>query len=178
MLDLKNAQISYILLSSDNIKSLTSYLYSREYFLLDIKEYYQDKFGDSLLAFNSLDHNQLRNDCLHIMEHFDQDSIIVKYKDELTPVRIFRNGQERQLAILMFNTDSNNKSYIHEGLSFSFVDKQLYFFPKKKEDFKKGMIVECFSNNRWMERRVANVDVEFDKMYNLLMKYDKIRISI
>ena len=60
MLDLKNPQVSYVLLSSDNIRSLTSYLYSREYYLLDIKGYYEGKFEDSILAFTELDHNQLR----------------------------------------------------------------------------------------------------------------------
>jgi hypothetical protein len=178
MLDLKNPQVSYVLLSSDNIRSLTSYLYSREYYLLDIKGYYEGKFEDSILAFTELDHNQLRNDCLHIMDHFDQDCVIVKYKSESSPKKLFRDGQEKPLGIIMYNTDSNNKSYIHEGLSFSFIDKQLYYFPKKKEDFKQGMIVECFSNNKWIEKRVANVDIEFEKMYNLLMKYNKIRISV
>jgi hypothetical protein len=82
MLDLKNPQISYILVSSDNIRSLTSYLYSRDYYLLDIKGYYEGKFEDSIMAFTSLSSNELRNECVHILDHFNQECIIVKYKDE------------------------------------------------------------------------------------------------
>ena len=176
MLDLKNPQISYILVSSDNIRSLTSYLYSRDYYLLDIKGYYEGKFEDSIMAFTSLSSNELRNECVHILDHFNQECIIVKYKDETSARKIFRDGQERPLGILLYNTDSNNKSYIHDGLSFSFVEQQLYYFPNKKEDFKMGMVVEYFSNNKWIEKRVLNPETEFNKMYALLMKYNKIRI--
>ena len=78
----------------------------------------------------------------------------------------------------MYNTDSKNKSYIHGGLSFSFVEQQFYFFPIKREDFKIGMVVESLSNNKWIEKRVYNPDVEFEKMYGLLIKYNKIRIPV
>jgi hypothetical protein len=178
MLDLKNPEISYILVSSDNISALTSYLYSREYYLLDIKGYYDGKFEDSLIAFTNVSPDQIRQDCLHIMEYFHQDCIIVKYKDQTSAVKIFKDGQEKPMGILLYNTDSNNKSYIHNGLSFSFVEQQLYYFPNKKEDFKTGMIIEFFSNDKWQERKIYNLDSEFDKMYRLLMKYNKIRIAI
>jgi hypothetical protein len=178
MLDLKNPQISYILVSADNISALTSYLYSREYYLLDIKGYYDGKFEDSVMAFTNLSADEIRQDCLHIMDYFDQDCIIVKYKDQTSAVKIFKDGQEKPMGILLYNTDSNNKSYIHDGISFSFVEQQLYYFPKRKEDFKVGMIIECFSNNKWQERKIYNLDSEFDKMYKLLMKYNKIRIPV
>jgi hypothetical protein len=178
MLDLKNPKISYILVSSNDLKSLISYLYTREYYLIDIKGYYDGKFEDSLLAFTQLSSDELRRDCIHIMNHFDQDCIIVKYLDESTPRKIFRDGQEKPMGILLYNTDSNNKSYIHDGLSFSFVEKQLYVFPNSKGDFKNGMIVEYLSNNKWIERKVENLDIEYDKIYNLMIKYNKIRIPV
>jgi hypothetical protein len=178
MLDLKNPKLSYILVSSGDIRTLTSYLYSREYYLLDIKGYYEGKFEDSLLAFTELPPNELKRDCLHIMEFFNQDCVIVKYKDDNSAKKLFNDGQEKPLGILLYNTDSNNKSYIHDGLSFSFVEQQLYYFPNKKEDFKSGMIVECFSNNKWIEKKVQDPDNEFSKIYNLLIKYNKIRIPV
>jgi hypothetical protein len=178
MLNLKNEESSYILASADNISALTSYLYSIDYYILDIKGYYDGKFEDSILAFTNLDPDELRQDGLHIMEYFDQDCIIIKYKGQNSVVKLFKDGQEKPMGILLYNTDSNNKSYIHDGLSFSFVEQKLYFFPSKKEDFKVGMIIECFSNNKWNERKVYNIDSEFDKMYKLLMKYNKIRIAV
>lgn len=178
MLDLKNPQISYILVSSNDLKSLISYLYSREYYLIDIKGYYDGKFEDSLIAFTQLPAEELRKDCLHIMKFFDQDCIIVKYLNEVSPKKIFSDGQEKPLGILMYNTDSNNKSYIHDGLSFSFVEKQLYVFPNSKSEFKSGMIVEYFSNNKWIQKKVENVESEYDKIYSLMIKYNKIRIPV
>jgi hypothetical protein len=130
------------------------------------------------MAFTNLSPDEIRQDCLHIMDYFDQDCIIVKYKDQTSAVKIFKDGQEKPMGILLYNTDSNNKSYIHDGISFSFVEQQLYYFPKRKEDFKVGMIIECFSNNKWQERKIYNLDSEFDKMYKLLMKYNKIRIPV
>ena len=176
MLDLKSPQISFLLLSSDN--ALSSYLYSRDYYIIDIKEYYEGKFGDSILAFTSIESNELRRDSIHIMEHFGQECAIIKYKDDYSPKKIFRDGQERPMDIILYNTDSNNRSYILNGLSFSFIEEQQYYIPRKKDDFKVGMIVELFSNNKWIEKKVHNPEIEFEKMYALLMKYNKIRIPV
>jgi len=178
MIDLKNPELSYLLVSSDNLSALVSYLYSRDYYLVDIQGYYDGEFEDSILAFTNIDANDLRKDALHILDYFDQECAIVKYKNETTATKLFHDGQERPLGILLYNTDSRNKSYIHDGLSFSFVEQQMYFFPKKKEDFKIGMIIECFSNNKWIEKKVFNPDVEFQKMYGLLIKYNKVRIPV
>ena len=178
MLNLKDPNISYILISSDNINNLTSYLYSREYYLLDIKGYCHEKFENSLIAFSEMSNNDLRKDAIHIMTYFGQENLIIKYKDEVNPKRIYENGSEQPLGIIMYNTDIEKISYIYEGVSFSFVEQQLYYFPKKSYDFKTGMVVECFSNNKWVEKKVVNPELEFNKMYNLLMKYNKIRIPV
>ena len=82
------------------------------------------------------------------------------------------------MDIILYNTDSNNRSYILNGLSFSFIEEQQYYIPRKKDDFKVGMIVELFSNNKWIEKKVHNPEIEFEKMYALLMKYNKIRIPV
>ena len=176
MLDLKNPQISFLLLSSDS--ALSSYLYSRDYYIIDIKEYYEGKFENSILAFTSIESNELRRDSIHIMEHFGQECAIIKYKDDYSPIKIFRDGQERPMDVILYNTDSNNRSYILNGLSFSFIEEQQYYIPRKKDDFKVGMIVELFSNNKWIEKKVHNPETEFEKMYALLMKYNKIRIPV
>jgi hypothetical protein len=176
MLDLKNPQISFLLLSSD--RALSSYLYSRDYYIIDIKEYYDGKFEDSILAFTSIESNELRRDGIHIMEHFGQECAIIKYKDDYSPKKIFRDGQERSMDVILYNTDSNNRSYILNGLSFSFIEEQQYYIPVNKDDFKVGMIVELFSNNKWIEKKVHNPETEFEKMYALLMKYNKIRIPV
>jgi hypothetical protein len=82
MLNLKDPNLSYLLASADNVNSLISYLYSRNYHLLDIKGFYQGKFENSVLAFSGSSNNELRSDALHILRHFEQDCLIVKYRDE------------------------------------------------------------------------------------------------
>lgn len=178
MLNLKNPNLSFLLASAENLNSLVSYLYSRDYQLLDIKGYYQGQFENSVLAFTNLEANELRKDALHIMKHFNQECLIIKYKDETGAKKIFEDGGEKPLGILLYNTDSQNKSYIYDGLSFSFVEQQLYYFPNKKEDFKPGMVVEIFSANKWIEREVVDPEDEYKKIYNLMIQYNKIRIPV
>ena len=80
------------------------------------------------------------------------------------------------MGIVMYNTDSSNKSYIHGGISFSFVEKMKYWMPKDADDLKAGMIVEYMNNNRWHEKIVVDPREEWEKMYRLLLKYEKIRV--
>ena len=178
MLNLKDPKLSYLVASTNDASSLSSYLYSRDYYILDIQSYHKGQFEKSFIAFTNLPNDEIRRDAIHLMEYFSQESLVVKYRDEVAPKRIYENGGEHPLGVLMYNTDSDNKSYIYDGVSFSFIEQQLYYFPKKREDFKSGMVVEFFSNNKWIEKKVVNPDSEFDKMYGLLMKYNKIRIPV
>lgn len=177
MLNLKDLKSSYMVISG-NVNAITSYLYSRDYNVIDIKSYYNESFEDSIIAFSNSSNDELRRDAIHIMDYFDQRNLIIKYKDVSSVSKIFENGSELEIGVLLYNTDSDNKSYIYEGISFSFVDKQLYYFPSKKEDFKSGMIVEYLSNNKWIEKKVIDPNIEFNKIYELMMKYNKIRIPI
>ena len=38
------------------------------------------------------------------------------------------------------------------------------------------MIVEYFNNNQWNEKMVQDPNFEWDSMYKLMLKYDKIRV--
>lgn len=174
---LKDPKVSYLLSSSERMDNLISYLYSRDYRLLDIKGYYDNVFDDCVFAFSNLTNDELRTDALRILEGSHQESLIIKYRDDINAKRIFKDGQEIPLSVILYNTDSNNKSYIHDGVSFSFVEGKNYSFPKGRKDFKNGMIVELFSNKKWVEKKVIDVDSEYEKMYNLLIKYNKIRIA-
>ncbi len=77
----------------------------------------------------------------------------------------------------MYNTDSENRSYLHNGVSFSFVEAKRYWKPKSAEDLKIGMVVEYMNNNKWFEKKIQNPKDEWDKMYKLLLKYDRLRVS-
>ena len=38
------------------------------------------------------------------------------------------------------------------------------------------MLVEYFNNNKWYEKKVEDPINEYDKIYKLMIKYDKIRV--
>jgi hypothetical protein len=172
---LKDLNISFLLVESD--RSLLSYLYSREYQLLELKSYQDGVFNDCVIAFTDISNSELRKDSLHIIKHFERQNILVKYKDSHLTSKVYNTGDEKPHSILEYNTNPNLKSYIHNGVSFSFKEEDQYYFPKDKSEFKTGLLVECFTTNGWIERKVDQVDIEYDKTYKLLVKYQKVRIK-
>lgn len=176
-MNLQNPNISYLILPSGNIDDMTSVLYAKEYQILPLQAYFKESFNDSAMGYSDVDNNTLRKDTLFLLNHFHQESAIIKYRGETTPKKIFRDGSERILEVNMYNTDSELVSYLYRGLSFSFAEGKRYWKPKSKEDFKSGMIVEYFNNNQWSEKVVENANTEWDNLYKLLVKYDKIRVQ-
>ena len=134
MLGLEQPNTSYILISSsDNLDQITSVLYSKNYQILPIKGYFEGKFEDSIMAFGRFDNDDLRNDVLFILGQFKERNAIVKYLGESDAKKVLFNGSEEPMEIVMFNTNESNKSYIHSGISFSFVEKTRYWKPKSKQ---------------------------------------------
>ena len=175
MIDLEHLNESYIIPSMYD-DSAYGYLASKDYQFLYIKEYSNQNLKDSFISFSNISNDELRNDSLFILDNFQQDFIIIKYKGEKDPRKIYSDGQESLLEVLLFNSDSNLTTYVFEGVSFSFLDKKIYKYPTKKEDLKNGMIVEYCSNNNWVQRKISNIDLEYDKFYKLLVKYGRVRI--
>lgn len=176
MIDLTNPQISYIVVSSEKIDDIMSILYAKNYQIIPIKGYYHGQYEDSLMAFG-VDNEELRKDLIFLLNHFHEDCGIVKYYGETIAKKVFKDGSEKPLGIVLYNTDSDNISYLYDGISFSFVEQARYWKPKTKEDFSVGMLVEYMSNNKWYEKKVINVSEEYDKLYKLMIKYDKIRVA-
>lgn len=164
-------------MSSGRLNDITDILYAKEYQVLPLQTYYKEEFNNSAMGYSDVDNDTLRKDTIFLLNHFIQESAIIKYKGDKTPRRIYADGSEKLLEISMYNTDSKNISYLYSGMSFSFVETKRYWIPKTKEDFKTGMIVEYFNNNQWQERIVNNPDQEWDKLYKLLLKYNKVRIE-
>lgn len=169
--------MSFILLSSDKLDDMLSILYAKDYQIIPIKGYYQGQYEDSALAFSNIDNDELRKDLVFLLNHFHQDCGIIKYIGETNAKKVFRDGSEKPLGITLYNTDSENISYLYNGLSFSFVEQVRYWKPSRIEDFKVGMIVEYLNNNKWYQRKVENPKQEWEDMYKLLSKYDKLRVA-
>lgn len=177
MIGLNNKDISFILLTSSKLDAISSILYVNEYNMINLKGYYMNEYNDYIMAYNEKDNDELRKDIISILNEFDENSAIIKYRGESNFKRIFKNGSEDLLKIILYNTDSNNISYLYENVSFSFINSKRYWRPKEKSDFKVGMLIEYFNQNKWVEKRVENINEEYEKLYKLLIKYDKIRIS-
>ncbi len=175
-MDLGSKELSYIVISSNKIDPIVSYLYSKDYKLLEIKNFHEGIWGDSIICWGQLNED-IVTDVSRLVNEFDHDSIIVKLEGSLNAKRILKNGSNIDLDLIMYNTDSNLKSYLHNGISFSFSEKKKYSFPSKKSDFKVGMVVECYSNRgEWVKRTVEDVDLEYLNIYSTLLKYNRVRI--
>jgi hypothetical protein len=177
-MNLDDKRVSYILISSDKIDDISSVLWAKEYTLIPIKGFYKGQYEDSVLAYSDIDNDSLRKDTIFLLNHFQQECAIIKYLGESGAKKIFSDGSEKPLGIIMYNTDSENKSYLYNGISFSFIEQVRYWKPSKREDFKVGMIVEFFNKNKWYQQEVKNPSEEFDGLYKLLIKYDKIRVIL
>ena len=189
MLNLIDENSSYIIINPytnylsqfDNklvLEKICSVLYSKNYTIFSIFSINKSIRENSILAMCPDNNNSLRKDSIFLMDEFDQKSIIVKYKNDIEYKLIENTGEEFLLNIELYPDLNENRSlYVFNAISFAFEKKKRYFFPSKKEDIKKGMIVEYLNENRWVLKTINNVDLEYEKMYKLLMKYKKMRVS-
>ena len=186
MFNLNDKNLSYIIISPEkksNISignrflcdKLSNILYSKDYTLFPITAHHSGLFERSFLAISSDNNNTLRKDAIFLIDEFEQDSIIIKYKNENMTKSILKDGSERVMKISYYDSDFNNKSYIYNGISFSFTEEKQYHFLTDKKQLKSGMIVEFYNDDRWVERKIQNPDIEYEKMYKLLIKYNKLR---
>lgn len=174
MKHLQNPEYSFILVP--DYPGVTSYLFSRDYFLYELKSYYNGHFENCYLAFTEMESQELRKDSLHLIEHFGTDDLYIKYRNDNLIRLLHASGGESPYSILEYNTNSAYKSYIHNGISFSLIEAAEYYYPTNKNDLKNGMVVECLTTKGWQEKVVENSEIEYQKSYGLLMKYQKLRI--
>jgi hypothetical protein len=119
----------------------------------------------------------LRKDSIYLLDSFHQESVIIKYVGEKSSSKILSNGYEKPMSVALYNSDSNNKTYLYNGVSFSFIEEKRYYSPKQKSDLKNGMIIEYFNNSKWNTKQILDVDKEYEELYRLLIKYNKLRIE-
>lgn len=132
----------------------------------------------SFLAYKDCDNNELRYDAIELMDSFKQEFVIVKYLQEIDAKKILFDGRESILGVVEYSGDTNHHNFYVEGLGFSFEPKKRYWTPKKVTDFKKGMIVEILNNNnQWVNKEIKDPEVEYERMYKVLIKYNKLRIE-
>jgi hypothetical protein len=189
MFNLQDDNLSYVIINSDkqdqtilennkNSERLCSVLYSKDYTVYPIYEHNQESTTKSYLSLIPLkDNDSIRQEILHILEFLDINSSVLKYHGEKNPILLKKNGLESPLKTKFYPSEETEKIYILEGTSFSFDNDIRYFYPKNKSHLKNGTIVEFLNNNNiWKSKEIQNIDEEYEKMFSLLIKYNKLRI--
>lgn len=192
MLNLNDKNIHYIIITANKNgvgtemnerrnSLLEDSLFRRDYRVVKIGGIYEGIEEASFLAFKDtsvIENNEIRYDVIELMDQFEQESTIVKYIGDETPTKVSVDGSENPMGLVKYTGDTENRSYFYEGVSFSFSERKRYYTPKKESDFKKGMVVEYFNDNKiWVEKEVVNPVKEYNNMYKVLIKYNRIRCS-
>lgn len=190
MFNLSDSNVSFILFSPERqdqnqlenknaFEKACSILYSKDYTIFPVTGYFNNMYEQSMIAVPNVPNNDhLRKDSIYLMDLFHQESIILKYLQEQKSVKLFKDGSERTLGIALYNEDTNNKTFLHNGISFSFIEEKKYYIAKSKSELKNGMIVEYYNDNRWNQKEIKDIDIEYDNLYKLLIKYNKLRFQI
>ena len=181
---LDDPYINFIIVSSyrsdksdlDNrisFQKLNDSLLLRDYIVIEIS-------GDkpACLAYKECDNNELRYDAIEIMDLYKQEYVIVKYKGEEESRKVTFEGKETLLGVVGYQGDESKHNFYVEGLAFSFEERKRYWIPKNQSQIKNGMIVELLDNNGdWIEKEVVDSDLEYHRLYRLMIKYNKMRIA-
>jgi hypothetical protein len=132
----------------------------------------------SFLAYKECDDNDLRYDAIELMDKFKQEFAIIKYTGDNEAKKILFDGREHLLGLVQYDGVEENHNFFVEGQAFSFEPRKRYWTPKSVKDIKKGMIVELKNNQgEWIEKKVKDPEVEYERIYKLMLKYNKLRIE-
>lgn len=182
---LDDPYINYIIISAfqskeDDFKNRLES--SRLYDQLLFKDFTVVSMGGeqpSYLAYKEdYENDDLRYDAIELMDNFKQQYVIVKYKGEEESKKILFDGQEELLGLVEYRGEETDYNFFVEGKAFSFEPRKRYINPSNISDFKEGMVVEIKNNHgQWVQKKVIDPEVEYERMYKILMKYNKIRIE-
>jgi hypothetical protein len=157
-------------------EQLYSVLYPKDWTILPIKKFFENELTDTYGCIaTDIDNNTFREQILKILEYLKIESGIIKYQGTNEFVKISSNGEEIKLNLMIYESESPSPKYIYDGISFSFKEKTVYFYPRKKEHLKIGMVVEYYNDSVWTSKEISDLDSEYEKLYKLLIKYNKLR---
>lgn len=176
-MNLTDQNISYIILPSDKWVQTISYLYSKDYKIIELATQQNNIKDKALFTYNEVSNQELKKDTLFVLNHFNIDYGFIKYNLSEQIFKIYKTGNEVEVEINLYENSIDSKKYIFGSLFFSFNVLDKYYLVEKKEDLKTGMEIEYFNNNKWTKKIVENVDLEWTKLYSLLSKYKKLRIK-
>lgn len=168
-------QNRYILIVPKNEEAVCSYLWSVDY---DIDYMKTDK-GDTVLIADLpyVESKRLKYDISNLYNLSIIERAYIKYDNSGYIHEVFSGGEEESFKITYFPTNENTEFFIYKNYSFSINNFKKYWKPSEEKDFKEGMVVELLNNNNWITMKVENPQKEFNDIYKLFIKYDKIRVE-
>lgn len=178
MLNLNDVNVSYFIMSSKQIDATKTLLWAKEWEVIPLKGYYEGVLEDSVLAYKDCSNEELKEEATFMLKTFKEDSCIIKYKGKKNPNKLDYIGKESDLSEAFFNQESPNKSYLYNGVFFSFNEVKSYKIIESKEELKNGIIVEYFDNKNWKQKIINNKESEWEDFFKLMVKYNKVRIAI
>jgi len=191
MLNLKDSNFSCIIFDlnygdlpvPDRLKLMekaTSILYSKEFTVYDLFRTNLEKTEKSLFGVSeNLDNESLRRNAIYVLETFHLEKVIVKYTGESNYTEIKSDGSESGFELITNILDEGVDNYFINGFTFRFEILKRYNYPRLKQNLKAGMVVEYLdNNNNWKQKTIVDLEKEYDSLYNLLMKYNKLRYEV
>jgi hypothetical protein len=166
---------SAAVLESSRAQSL---LYGRNYTLISLTGYSGGVYDRSFLAYGQDDNDSLRSDAIAYMRESTEPDVVVKYSGTTGLTLISRDGSEYPLSVHPYDGSEGVRAFIHGSDCFTLRRERRYRMVETREEIKRGMVMEYFNNNKWNEVRVSDPDTEYDRMYRLLIKYNKLRVCI
>ena len=183
-MNLLDKNINYMIVSSyspdkseyDNniaLRRLENKLYLKDYSIYKLNSGVNETY---YYAYKTCVNKEIRYDAIELLDEFKQEYIYVKYTGEAEIKKIYSDGIEKNYIVENYQGNNSGSDFFENGYTFSFKEKKSYIIPSKK-DLYNGAIYEYKNNNGvWLEKTVVDSDREYENLFELLIKYKKIRI--
>lgn len=172
MVDLNINKLTYIII--DNIQEYKNILIGNGYALYEMLSHNGIGYSNSYIAIINSEDEKIEEDCNTLIQN-GLDKFFVKYnkKDKIYK---YENNKYKLQEITYFPIEIN-ESYNINNATFKFKNLKEYTNIKDKEELKNGMVVEVCDKNKWISKTIQNIDEEYDTIYKLMIKYNKVRIE-
>lgn len=156
---------------------IESLLYSRGYILQTIQKVVDGQGSEALLAYKNSAGEDLERDIFELFDKAHLDSVILLHDGFYTHIK----GQGSRIE-LEISTDQSSGG---DELFFVIKERPLFFSPKKlykdilqKEELIGEKMVQIFNQNRWQTMIIENLDEDWNNIYKLFAKYNKLRLPL
>lgn len=151
-------------------EKIISILYGKGYDLIFMDSYQNGVKSKEIISISE-NIDDIKKDCKFLMDNLNINSFIIKNDSN---IYLIEKNKYRKKLILEYYKNSD-KIYFKDGISFSFKEVKEYRYISNKNEIKNGMILEICNNDNWIEKKVENIDIEYDNIFKPFLQYNKIR---